>query len=883
MAVYLALLDPGDKVLGLRLDQGGHLTHGSPVNASGKLYDFVSYGVTPSDERIDLDQVRGARPRAPAEDHRHRGHGLPADHRPAPVPPDRRRGRRAVHVRRRPHRRPRRRGHAPEPDGARRRHHDLHHPQDPPGSAGRGHPVHRRAGRGDRQVGLPRAAGRPARPRGGGQGGRVRRGGDARPSRTTPPRSWPTPPRWPRRWPATGSASCRAAPTTTSCSSTCARSTPTCRARRPASPSTRPASASTRTPCPTTRARRTSPPACASARRRSPRRAWAPAEMATIAELIHRVLVGREDEAELAAVRDDVVALCSKFTPYPEAGGRAIVADYLWPFAPVVVAAALVTGPRTPLFHRLSFRDRGGAEARRTPGPHAARPPCSAAPRSSSGSWPASAVAWQRSDFAPVFDASTIPLGVALGAVVMFGVGQLDDLRDVSPAGEDRRHGAVGQHPVDRRREHPLLPHPLRRAAVAVAGHVDAAHRAVGHRHDHRHQLHRRPRRPGRRDRGDRRRRPAPLLRAPRRHRRRRPGQRRPDRGRRGARGLPRASCPTTSTRRGSSWATPARCCSGCSWRRRRSPWAGNTDAQFSGQTFFFFAPLFIPLVILGVPVFDTAFSILRRARRGARASRWPTRTTCTTASCASATASAAAWRSCGPGPRCCRRSCCTRPTAARATSTSRSRSLAAGLVPLHDVRRRAPRHADVEATRSAPTAARIRRSEGPSRRPLESGSGSRRRELSVCEVANLPRRAGGGARICRTRTRSSRLRMVSQAAGNGAGAGDTAGGSPELFDLRAKQQLNRGYSDGLARGIEIVLTPLIFGGIGWLLDTLARHRSGPRRRLRRSSASSGSSPSSSSATTARWSPPRPASPGPAATHNRSAPPREVPPSDAPP
>jgi glycine hydroxymethyltransferase len=58
MAVYLALLEPGDTVLGLRLDQGGHLTHGSPVNASGKLYRFVSYGVTPSDERIDLDQVR---------------------------------------------------------------------------------------------------------------------------------------------------------------------------------------------------------------------------------------------------------------------------------------------------------------------------------------------------------------------------------------------------------------------------------------------------------------------------------------------------------------------------------------------------------------------------------------------------------------------------------------------------------------------------------------------------------------------------------------------------------------------------------------------------------------------------------------------------------
>ncbi len=55
MAVYMALLDPGDTVLGLSLDQGGHLTHGSPVNFSGRLYNFVSYGLTASDERIDLD------------------------------------------------------------------------------------------------------------------------------------------------------------------------------------------------------------------------------------------------------------------------------------------------------------------------------------------------------------------------------------------------------------------------------------------------------------------------------------------------------------------------------------------------------------------------------------------------------------------------------------------------------------------------------------------------------------------------------------------------------------------------------------------------------------------------------------------------------------
>src|SRR4249919_2151 len=58
LAVYLAVLEPGDKVMGMSLDHGGHLTHGSPVNASGRLYDFVSYKLSPSDERIDLDQVR---------------------------------------------------------------------------------------------------------------------------------------------------------------------------------------------------------------------------------------------------------------------------------------------------------------------------------------------------------------------------------------------------------------------------------------------------------------------------------------------------------------------------------------------------------------------------------------------------------------------------------------------------------------------------------------------------------------------------------------------------------------------------------------------------------------------------------------------------------
>lgn len=64
MAVYMSLLNPGDKILGMSLSDGGHLTHGAKVNFSGQLYDFISYGLNPNTGRIDYEQVAKL-----AEDH----------------------------------------------------------------------------------------------------------------------------------------------------------------------------------------------------------------------------------------------------------------------------------------------------------------------------------------------------------------------------------------------------------------------------------------------------------------------------------------------------------------------------------------------------------------------------------------------------------------------------------------------------------------------------------------------------------------------------------------------------------------------------------------------------------------------------------------------
>jgi glycine hydroxymethyltransferase len=65
MAVYMAVLQLGDTIMGMDLSHGGHLTHGSPVNFSGRLYNVVAYGVRESDERIDYDEMQ-----ALAEEHK---------------------------------------------------------------------------------------------------------------------------------------------------------------------------------------------------------------------------------------------------------------------------------------------------------------------------------------------------------------------------------------------------------------------------------------------------------------------------------------------------------------------------------------------------------------------------------------------------------------------------------------------------------------------------------------------------------------------------------------------------------------------------------------------------------------------------------------------
>ena len=129
MAAYFALLQPGDTILSLRLDHGGHLTHGLKVNFSGRLYTIAHYGVSRETNMVDYDEVLDL-----AKEHRPKlivcgGSAYPRTVEAGRVPQDRRRGRRAADVRHGPLLGARRRRAAPEPGGALRRRH-LDDPQD---------------------------------------------------------------------------------------------------------------------------------------------------------------------------------------------------------------------------------------------------------------------------------------------------------------------------------------------------------------------------------------------------------------------------------------------------------------------------------------------------------------------------------------------------------------------------------------------------------------------------------------------------------------------------------------------------------------------------------------------------------------------------------
>ena len=159
MAAYFALLQPGQKVLGMDLAHGGHLTHGHPLNFSGQLYEIVPYGVRRDDEHIDYDALER----------------LAHEQRPALIMAGASAYPRVIDFARiagvaeaigaamvtdiGAHRRPRRHRAASEPGAAcRRRHHD--HPQDAAGASGRPDSLPGGASQGHQPCTLPRRAGR---------------------------------------------------------------------------------------------------------------------------------------------------------------------------------------------------------------------------------------------------------------------------------------------------------------------------------------------------------------------------------------------------------------------------------------------------------------------------------------------------------------------------------------------------------------------------------------------------------------------------------------------------------------------------------------------------------------------------------------------------
>ena len=289
--------------------------------------------------------------------------------------------------------------------------------------------------------------------------------------------------------------------------------------------------------------------------------------------------------------------------------------DYLWPFVPVVVVAALVTLVTTPLFHRLSFRV-GAVQKPDERRVHTRPTALLGGAAILLGVLAGMAVAWQRADFSRVFEASTIPLGVVLGAVVMFGVGQLDDLRDVSPPAKIAGTVLAGSilsiagvsilvFRIPFAGLFSLSPDMstlltvlwvigmttainyidgLDGLAAGIVGIAALALLLYCERLDDIGAL-------GQDNVG-------PIVAA-------------------AVLGACLGFLPHNFHPARIFMGDAGALLLGILMAASTIAVGGNTAAEFSGQTFFFFAPLFIPLVILGVPVFDTAFSILRRARRG--------------------------------------------------------------------------------------------------------------------------------------------------------------------------------------------------------------------------------------------------------------------------
>ena len=169
-AAYMALLEPGDRILGMKLDHGGHLTHGMKINFSGLYFDIVSYGVREEDSRLDMDELQRI-----AEDARPKlilagWSAYPAPARLPALPRDRRLRRRAADGGHGALRRSRRGRAAPEPGAVLRRRHD-HHAQDARRSARRHDPVPRGVREEDQLARVPRPPGRSADARDRGQGG----------------------------------------------------------------------------------------------------------------------------------------------------------------------------------------------------------------------------------------------------------------------------------------------------------------------------------------------------------------------------------------------------------------------------------------------------------------------------------------------------------------------------------------------------------------------------------------------------------------------------------------------------------------------------------------------------------------------------------------